>query len=285
MFIQIEFDRLKAKFTEILREMVTVAIQGERGAYSEQAARAYYGNSIEPVLCENFVQLINAVEIGQANYGMLPIENSTAGSVIPAYDALINSQCHIIGEQIIPIHHCLLGNAGSELSQIRTAFSHPQALAQSAGFLEKHGIAAETFYDTAGSAKALSQTPDPERAAIASELAAEIYGLDILAKNIEDLDSNQTRFYALSKIPQASQNGPYKSVLHCMIKHEIGALAGLLTQFAQDGINLTKIESRPDRESAFHYQFILELSHPHNEIVTNQYSQWLHSGRIIGTWH
>lgn len=267
--------------------MLKIAIQGERGAYSEQAARAYFGDDIELILCENFTKLCHQIDSGQADNAMLPVENSTAGSVIPAYDALIASNCKVIGETSIAIHHCLLANQNIKLEQITEARSHPQALAQSDNFLKSHQIKPVVFYDTAGSAKALSDNPNQHQAAIASSLAADIYGLTILANNIEDLDNNQTRFLVLSnKESLTNAEGPYKSIIHCSLKHEPGALLSLLTLLAEQGCNLSKIESRPDRQTPFRYQFIIDIQHiiQINKII-DLHHDLLDTWRVLGSYH
>lgn len=248
--------------------MITIAFQGERGAYSEQAIlgalnQYNHQNDVNVLPCGSFSAITHAVETGQADYAMLPLENSSAGSVLPAYDALLGCSLCIVGEYYQAVHHCLLGNPGSELTAIKTAFSHPQALAQSAEFLKSHGIAPDVFVDTAGSAKALAQTPNLEKAAIASALCAKIYGLKILAKNIEDLTDNQTRFVLLSKKkkPFIANKDIRKTSLIFSLKNESGQLHDILSLFAKEQMNLSKIESRPDRKSPFCYQFILDFEH------------------------
>lgn len=265
--------------------MLTIAIQGERGAYSEQAARTTFQGEIELILCDNFEALCQAVDLKNADFALLPVENSSAGSVVPAYDALIASNCKVIGEQTIEVHHCLLANHGVALQDIKKAISHPQALAQSAQFLKTNHIEPGAFYDTAGSAKELANKPRQETAAIASQLAADIYGLTVLAENIEDLSNNQTRFLILSDKSQLTEQGPYKSILYCHLKHEPGALVELLNRLAKTGANLTKIESRPDRQTPFQYQFIIDLVHinPIKNVIDFSHDL-IDNCRVLGTY-
>lgn len=266
-----------------------VAFQGERGAYSEQAARAYFADSIEVLPCNSFNDITAAISQGAADHAFLPLENSTAGSVLPAYDALLNCNLNIVGDWAHPVHHCLLGLKEAELFDIKVALSHPQGLAQSAGFIQDHSIEAEAFYDTAGSAKFISQNTDKTRAAIASELCAEIYDLKILARNIEDLDDNQTRFVVLSKDknPIKQPDDSLKTSMIFSLNNEPGALVHALNIFADAGMDLAKIESRPDRIKPFCYQFILDFKHHADQPISNvvdQLNNLTTELRVLGTW-
>ncbi len=278
-----------------------IALQGLPGAYSEQAAQNYFKN-IFPISIfsisyqDSFEKLTQSIQnhlADQADYGLLPIENSSAGTVHSALDSLLATEnIEIIGETILPVHHALLAKPGVTINQIKTAISHPQALAQCTGFLKTRNIQAQDFFDTAGAAEYLSKQSDPSylsTAAIASVLCAEKYGLVCLQENIEDLSNNQTRFLVLArvnslKIFQDPKN-LFKSFLVFSLKNKTDTLAKFLILLSNAGINLTKIESQPDRILPFHYQFILELTHKNNLLETLETAQCLlNTCRVFGTW-
>ena len=238
--------------------MTIVAFQGENGAYSQEAARQFFGTQVETLPCRSFEDVFRAVEGRAADYGILPIENSMAGSINKAYDLLLDYDLKIWGEVLLRIRHCLLANPGAKLEDIRQVRSHPQALAQCERFLLEHGMEAIPAYDTAGSAKELAASPQEGVAAIASELAAQVYDLEILAANIEDSPNNYTRFFVLSQDdpPKGERN---KTSLVFSTRHVPGALHACLGEFAEQGINLTKLESRPRRDKPWHYVFYLDF--------------------------
>lgn len=198
------------------------------------------------------------VERGQASYGALPVENSTAGSINKAYDLLLDHDLKIWHEVVLRVRHCLLSNLDTELKDVRQALSHPQALAQCERYLVDHGIEPVPVYDTAGSARELAATPQKGVAVIASRLAAEIYGLKLLDTDIQDLVFNYTRFFILANQdpPRAEQN---KTSVVFTTRHVPGALHACLGEFAERGINLTKLESRPRRNRPWHYVFYLDF--------------------------
>lgn len=200
----------------------TVAFQGERGAYSEEAVIQRFGSGVEVLPCRTLADVFRAVEKGAAGFGLIPIENSLGGSINESYDLLLGHSLTITGETVLRVRHCLLGLPGQHLDdpdgatldvrpgdyhfaggrpagRVRRVFSHPQALAQCRDFIEKHGLEPVATYDTAGSAKLLAETRPPETAAIAGRRAAEIYGLEILASGIESDVENYTRFYVIEK--------------------------------------------------------------------------------------
>ena len=238
--------------------MTTVAFQGEEGAYSHEAIHRFFGPQVTLLPCANFAAIFDAVEEGEADYGMLPIENSLAGSVHQAYDLLLERDLRVWGEVILRVRHALLAPPGTTLADVRQVRSHPQALAQCAGYLARHGLEPVPAYDTAGAARELAANPEPGVAAIASALAGRLYGLTVLAQGIEDHPWNYTRFFVLGHEdpPRAEHN---KTSVVFAVRHAPGALYACLGEFAERGINLTKIESRPRRNRPWHYIFYLDF--------------------------
>jgi len=238
--------------------MTTVAFQGEDGAYSQEAIQRFFGSEVATLPCRTLEGIFQAVEEGRADYGILPVENSVAGSINKSYDLLLEYDLKIWGEVVLRVRHCLLANPGAKLEDIREVRSHPQALAQCERYLASHGMEPVPTYDTAGSAKELAAKPKAGVAVIASELAARIYGLEVLASGIEDFTFNYTRFFILS--PQDPPKGERnKTSLVFSTRHVPGALHACLEEFAQLGINLTKLESRPRRTRPWHYVFYLDF--------------------------
>ena len=238
--------------------MTRVAFQGVAGAYSEQAIRQYFGLEVETVPCRAFGDIFRAVETRDADYGMLPVENSVAGSVTRSYELLVEHDLRIYAEAILRVHHTLLAIPGTQLSDLKRVRSHPQALAQCHRYLERHGLQPEPGFDTAGSARDLSANPEPDVAAIASELAGELYDLEVLDRGIEDFDFNYTRFFVLSTedAPRAQRN---KTSIVFTTPHQPGALYECMGEFAKRRINLTKIESRPRLNRPWQYIFYLDF--------------------------
>lgn len=235
-----------------------VAFQGEHGAYSEQAVRQYFGADVQVLPCTSFRAMFAAALSGEATHLMLPVENSLAGTVIPAYDELVDHDLRVQGEVILRVRHCLMAAAGVALADITHVQSHPQALAQCVTTLRRMGIEAVTHYDTAGGARDLSQKPQLGMAALASELSAETYSLNILARDLQDMPFNYTRFFVLSTQSMARKD-PSKTSIIFTTRHEPGALYNILGEFARRGINLMKIESRPRRTQPWHYRFYVDF--------------------------
>lgn len=242
----------------MMEQPIIVAFQGERGAYSEQAVRQHFGTEVEALPCRNFMEVLMAVQNGRSSFAMLPVENSLAGTVIPAYDLLVDHDLRVQAEVIVRVQHCLMSLPGTLLSSIKRVKSHPQALAQCEQTLRRMQLQPIEHYDTAGAAQDLAANPEPETAAIASELAAHTYGLEILARNIEDLDFNYTRFFVLGK-QEPPRRDPSKTSLVLTTRHVPGALHAVLSELAERGINLTKIESRPRRNRPWHYLFYVDF--------------------------
>jgi prephenate dehydratase len=238
--------------------MTNIAFQGERGAYSEEAIYQFFGPEAETQPCQRFEDIFKAVESGAAGYGALPVENSTAGSINQAYDLLLDHDLRIWGEVILRVRHALLAPPGVAPDEIRRVRSHPQALAQCERYLNHRGWMPETAYDTAGSARGLAAAPESGVAAIASRLAGQLYGLEVLDYGIEDSFHNYTRFFILchQDPPRAERN---KTSVVFATRHMPGALHACLEEFASRNINLTKIESRPRRDRPWHYVFYLDF--------------------------
>ena len=234
------------------------AFQGERGAYSESAVYAFFGEKAEVKPCRDFKDVFESVEKRETQFGIVPIENSLEGSVNQTYDLFLTHCLKVSGEVIIRISHCLIANPNTSLEKVKTVYSHPQALAQCRRFLERLGSELIPTYDTAGSVKMLKEKGLKDAAAIASEKAAELYGMKILAREIEDTPTNCTRFFVISK-NDAPITGRDKTSIIFAATHTPGALYHALGEFAKRKINLTKIESRPTRQKAWEYNFYLDF--------------------------
>jgi prephenate dehydratase len=241
-----------------------VAFQGEPGAYSEQAVRQHFGTAVTPLPCRSFSEIFTAVQDNRATFGMLPVENSLAGTVIPAYDLLIDHDLRVQAEAVVRVEHCLMAPAGTALADVKQVKSHHQALAQCEQNLKRMGITPIEYYDTAGAARDLAANPEPGTAAIASELAAQTYGLEILARNVEDLDFNYTRFFVLGR-GEPEHADPSKTSIIFTTRHVPGALYAVMRELAERDINLTKIESRPRRNLPWHYRFYVDFEGHEND--------------------
>lgn len=237
-----------------------IAYQGEPGAFSEAAVYAHFGNEVIAVAKNSFEAVFDSVESQACDYGLIPIENSLAGSIHLNYDLLLQHQLHIIGERFLRVQHCLIGCPGTKLSEIKQVISHPQALGQCRNNLSKilPNAKAEAVYDTAGAVKIVAAGKDRSIAAIASRHAAEIYEMEILAEGIEDNPNNFTRFLAISRKPVDPQ-GHTKTTMVFSLKNEPGALYRSLEVFANRQIDLTKIESRPLIGTPWDYLFYVDM--------------------------
>lgn len=245
------------KFKEAKKNF-RVAFQGEIGAYSESAIYEFFGLKSQPVPCKRFSDVFTKVENGETDFGVVPIENSIEGSVTQVYDLFLEYDVKVCGEVVLKIDHCLIANPGVKLDSIKVIFSHPQALGQCRNFLERLNCELISTYDTAGSVKMIKERGIVDAAAVASERAAKIYNMSILAKDIADNPNNYTRFFVLSKF-DAPPTGNDKTSIIFSTKHVPGALYKALGEFALRGINLTKIESRPTRQRPWEYNFYLDF--------------------------
>ncbi len=221
-----------------------IAFQGELGAYSHQACRQARPE-MEAVPCRTFEDAIELVRKGDCTLAMLPVENSTYGRVADIHSLLPESGLHIMDEAFVRVHINLLGVPGTKLSQITDAMSHTVLLGQCRNFLREHQIRAVTGADTAGSALHVAETKNPALGALASELAGEIYGLDVLARHIEDLKNNTTRFLVMSREPDLTRRGSagMMTTLTFRVRNIPAALYKAMGGFATNGVNMTKLES------------------------------------------
>ena len=248
---------------------IKIAFQGVLGAYSHQACfEAYPEANVLP--CNSFQAAIDAVSMGNADLAMLPVENSTYGRVADIHQLLPNSGLHIIGEHYVRVHINLLGLQGSKLSDIKSAMSHTVLLGQCRNYLKEHNIESITGVDTAGSAEIVSKNQNLNQAALASELAGKIYGLDVLARHIEDESNNTTRFLVMSpnsKSVKIKENR-IKTSLVFRVRNIPAALYKAMGGFATNGVNMVKLESYMVDGSFTATQFYLDIiGHPDEPAV------------------
>jgi chorismate mutase/prephenate dehydratase len=246
------------KTTKAGKEIVKVAFQGERGAYSESAVYTFFGDETEVKPCRDLTEVFESVDKQEVPVGVVPVENSLEGSVNQTYDLFLTHNLKVSGEVIIRISHCLIANPSTSLEAVKTVYSHPQALAQCRSFLERLDSDLIPTYDTAGSVKMLKEKGLKDAAAVASEKAAEIYGMKILAREIEDTPTNYTRFFVISK-NDTSITGKDKTSIIFAATHTPGALYHALGEFAKRDINLARIESRPTKQKPWEYNFYLDF--------------------------
>jgi len=237
---------------------VKVAFQGERGAYSESAVYAFFGKSAVVQPCRDFKDVFESVDKQETPFGVVAIENSLEGIVNQTYDLFLKYDLKVCGEVIVKIDHCLIANPNTSLETVEAVYSHPQALAQCRNFLESSGWELIPTYDTAGSVKMLKEKALKNAAAVASERAAELYGMKILARDIADNPENYTRFFVLSK-EDSQITGKDKTSIIFSAAHQPGSLYHALGEFAKRNINLMKIESRPTKQTPWEYNFYLDF--------------------------
>jgi chorismate mutase / prephenate dehydratase len=238
--------------------VTTAAFQGEPGAYSESAVYQFFGPNVQARPSRDFRDVFESVKRQDVEAGVVPVENSIEGSVNQNYDLFFSYDLKVCGEVIVKIAHCLIANPGATMDKIKTVYSHPQALAQCRTFLEQLKYELIPAYDTAGSVKLIKEQKLQNAAAIASERAAQIYNMQILAKDIADNKENYTRFFVLSRNDSPS-TGKDKTSIIFSAKHEPGSLYNALGEFAKRNINLTRIESRPTKKTAWEYNFYLDF--------------------------
>jgi prephenate dehydratase len=270
------------------RESLRVAFQGERGAFSEEAAVKLLGEEIQLIPRPTFEALYTSIQDGLADTILAPIENSLAGSVHRSYDLLIASGLHIQAEVVIPIVHNLIGIPGAKFERITQVSSHPVALAQCERFFASHpAIKRVAADDTAGSVRDVMQAGDPARAAIASGRAAAVYRATILKQHLEDHPENYTRFLLLTPSAEVPENADKLSlVLH--LAHKPGSLCLALNAFARRNLNLLKIESRPIAGTPWSYCFYLDLQaslkDPSTVTALEELRQFTDSVKILGCY-
>ena len=243
---------------ELETDCARVVYQGAEGSYSQAAMRRFFGENVNAFHVETFRDAMSAIDEGSADFAVLPIENSTAGIVNEIYDLLVEFENYIIGEQVIPIEHCLLALPGTKMEEIKRVYSHPQSLMQSARYLAEHDWQQISMQNNAFAALKVAKEKDKTQAAIASEYAGETYGLEILEKGINDSDSNSTRFIIVTnqKIFRKNAN---KISLCLEIPHESGSLYHILSHFIYNNLNMTKIESRPIPDRNWEYRFFIDF--------------------------
>lgn len=235
-----------------------IAFQGEPGAYSQKALADLFDEG-EAIPLPSIHRVFESVEIGTSDYGVVPLENSQAGSINETYDLLVRHGVKIVAERIVRISHFLLGLPGSTIASVKVVFSHPQALAQCAEFLDSLHTERVALHDTAGAARIVAEEKKEGSAAIASEEAASLYGLEILAREVEDRPDNSTKFVVIGK-DDTSLFGPANKTSIVLVSANVpGALYACLKEFADRSLNLTKLESRPSREKAWQSYFYLDF--------------------------
>ena len=236
--------------------MVNVSFQGERGAYSEAAARSFFSEDIETVPFATFAEVLENTSKEKTEYAILPIENSLEGSVGESYDLLYSTSLNATGEIYHRIEHCLIGTG--KINEVDTVYSHPQALGQCRKFIEEHKMKTIPAYDTAGSVKIIKELNKKNCACIASKTASEINDVPIIAEKIANNLTNYTRFLILSK-NESDITGNDKTSIIFSIKHEPGSLYRIIENFHKNNVNLTKIESRPTRTNTWEYNFYVDF--------------------------
>lgn len=236
-----------------------VACFGEPGSYTEQAMALFFGEDAVAKYKNTFTGVVETLEQGETEYAVLPIENSSTGSISDIYDLLGKSNICIIGELEVKVDQALIGLAGTSLDDIKKVYSHPQGLLQCREFLAQHpNMTAEAYDSTSGSVKKVAEERDASLAAIGSTRAAAYYGLEVLRENINGQSNNTTRFIVITKKKIYQKNG--KKVSICFsIKHEAGSLYKMLSNFMFNNINLTQLESRPIKNRKWEYLFFLEF--------------------------
>lgn len=243
---------------ELDTKKVRVVFQGAEGAYSQAAMVRYFGEQIDSIHVDTFRDAMSAIDEGSADFAVLPIENSTAGIVNEIYDLLVEFENYIVGEQIIKIEHCLLGVPGTQLSDIKTVYSHPQSLMQSSRYLANHGWQQISMPNNAFAARKVAEEKRTDQAAIASEYAGAVYGLEVLAKPVNNVSSNSTRFIIVTN--QKIFKKDAKKVSLCFeVPHESGSLYHMLSHFIYNNLNMTKIESRPIEGRTWEYRFFVDF--------------------------
>lgn len=248
------------RFLESMSSTQRVAYAGVPGAFAESAVVGFFGDDCERVNYKTFEEIFAAVAAGKAKYGVVPVENSSSGSINTVYDLMGEYSCHIVGEQLVRVEQCLLGVPGAQIADITTVFSHEQGFAQCPVYLGQHPDWVTTpYFNTAIAAQHVAELGEKRNAAIASRLAARHYGLEVLAPDIHSFDGNHTRFFVVSASPTPI-GVPDKATITFTVRHERGTLMRALSSFVAMGMNLTHIESRPLHDCNWEYCFYVDLS-------------------------
>jgi prephenate dehydratase len=237
-----------------------VAYQGEAGAYSEEGALALW-SAADLAPMSTIRKVFEAVEVGRVDFGLVPMDNSQAGSINETYDLFLKHGLHLVGETVVRVDHCLLALDGTHIDDLTEVISHPQAIAQSEEFISALGVAIRPEYDTAGAAKRIAEDKLETTGAIASRRAADLYGLLVLAEHIQTYPDNYTRFGALSRSPEPLAD-PDKSSLVFGAGHVAGSLYRCIGAFAERHLSLTKLESRPRAGRPWEYVFYVDVEAP-----------------------
>jgi prephenate dehydratase len=274
-----------------------VAFQGERGAFGDEAVAVYFdrqtrgeetGPKAQSMPYRTFADVFRAVASGEVEFGLVPVENSQAGSINDVYDLLRQHDLFVAGEISHPVNHCLLCLPGQQISDIKRVISHPQALAQSDIYLRELGVEIVATYDTAGSAKMIREEHLQGVAAVASAGAAELYELSILAHDIQTIKGNYTRFILLSREPAPRTEGEAKTMLVMATAHQPGSLHKCLGVLAAHNINLLKLESRPSRQRIWEYVFYLDFEghrdDPHVRIALADLASFTTFCKVLGSF-
>lgn len=283
-FIESVYQLVFTESKRIQRETSTLAaFQGEHGAYSEIACRRW-NPTFAPMPCEEFSDIFKGVEDGIYDFGVIPVENTLGGMVDQVNGLMLRSNVFIVGAIKLPIHHCLLVTPGTDYRTIRRVYSHPQALSQCREYLRRQNFEPMRFFDTAGAAKMLSETNPASSAAIASSLAASYYNLEIVQEEIEDLDSNQTRFMIIAREPVKGDGN--KCSISFGTADRAGALFAVLQVFAEHKVNLTRIDSVPDHpgEFAFFLDFDGSLTDPNIQSTLAKVESVSDNYRFLGCY-
>ena len=236
--------------------MTHVSFQGERGAYSEAAAKSFFKEDVKTIPFSTFTEILENTSKDITEYAVLPVENSLEGSVGESYDLLYSTDLNATGEIYHRIEHCLIGLG--KMEEVDTVYSHPQALGQCRKFIQKNNMKTIPTYDTAGSVKIIQELNEKKCACIASKTAAVIYNMPIITENIADNINNYTRFLILSK-KESAETGKDKTSIIFSIKHEPGSLYRIIENFNKNNVNLTKIESRPTKANVWEYNFHVDF--------------------------
>lgn len=236
-----------------------VAYLGPAGSYTHAVALRGFGEGVELLPVVDIPAVFDAVESGRANAGVVPVENSSEGSIAVTLDHLLTTPLTIVAEWLLPVHHCLLAQPGTQPDDIRLIRAHPQALGQCRGWLQRHYPEVAKMASSSNSEAARLAAGEAGAAAIAGHTAAALYGLDVLAASIEDAEDNTTRFLSLARGAHPPLSGCDKTSLFILARNEPGTLLRALEPFHRHGINLSKLESRPSRKAAWSYSFYVDV--------------------------